>query len=119
MIEFSEGTSTLRSNGLTGRIYADAFHPTQIKDKAIIASTETWHRMPAAAYRQIETLFPCEIHGSNHIGNVRGLNDQQWPAILHRVIDSAGLVIVVIGRINQRAAKRSRQVFQFTRVSMV
>jgi hypothetical protein len=100
MVEFSESASALRPNRPTGWIYADAFHPTEIKNEAIIASAETRYRVPTSAYRQIETLFPCKIYSGDHIGNIRRLNDQRWPAIMHGIIDCARLVIPVIGRMN-------------------
>jgi hypothetical protein len=119
MIEFSEGAATLRPNCPTGWIYTDAFHPTEIKDEAIIASAKTGHRVPAAAYRQVETLFPCEVHRGDHIGNIRRLNNQCWPAIMQGIIYSACLVITVIGRMNQRTAKRALKVFKIASVDMV
>jgi hypothetical protein len=59
--------------------------------------------MAAAPNRDAHIMFPGEMYGRHHVGDIGALGNQTRLAIDHRVIHFALFVVTRVGRLNQIA----------------
>ena len=52
----------------------------------------------AAAHGEIESVLAGEVHGSDDVADLLGLQDRQRPLVEHAVVDHARLVVAFVLR---------------------
>ncbi len=97
------------------RVDLDPLHRGQIEDDAIVNRSEPGNVMPAAAYGKVRFVLARKVHDGDHVGDIHAPDDERRPAVDHRVVDGARLVVALVARPDQLPAY---QPFQCRRVEL-
>ena len=85
-VDISPQGATLHANHALVEVDVDAAHALEREQHPAINAREPRHRVPATADGEEQSLFAREVHGVNHIGRARGLDDDRWMAGVHQVV---------------------------------
>src|SRR5574338_486651 len=68
----------------------------QVDDQAAIDGAEAGHAVAPATNRQVEAGVAGSTDHGHHVGRIYALDDRAGSAVVHDVVDGAGLVVVGI-----------------------
>jgi len=93
-----------------GGIDADAFHRGEIDEQSAVADAVAREAVSAAAHRDLQSMRPRKIDGSDDIGCAAAAGDQSRPPVDHAVPNLACRVVGVVTRTQQCAAQTGAEV---------
>lgn len=68
----------------------------QVDHHAAVVGTESGRAVPASLDGQVQSGVPGEVHRSDDIGNLLGLDDHLRMLVEHAVVNGSGLVVTGI-----------------------
>ena len=105
MIDVAPLATPFHANGARGRVDADTTHRRKVDYQAVVAGAETAAVVPAAPHGQQQRMLAREVHGCDHVRDIRATRDQPRALRNHRVVDLARIVIGGVARLDERSPK--------------
>ena len=93
VVQVAPGTTALCPDGALLRIDPDPSHPAEVEDEPIVAGPKAGDAVAAAPHGQQNPVLASELDRCHHVPYPRGADDQRGPAVDHRVVDTACLII--------------------------
>jgi hypothetical protein len=97
-VEVTPGGAALGPRPLARRVDPDAAHAREVDDHAVVDRAEPRDAVGAAADGQIEVVLTGEVDRRDDVARVRRPDHGSRPAVDHRVVDLAGVLVARVVR---------------------
>ena len=99
MIHVARRATGLDAHCPRGRVDANAAQRGEIDHEPVVAGSEPWPVVGAAPDGQQQVIVASEMHGGDHVGDIRAAHDEPGVTVDHAVVDATGLIVIgVLGR---------------------
>ena len=98
VVEVSPRGPGIGTSGLVPRIDMHGAHLRHVDDEAAVVRPESGPAVHAATHGKVEPMLPGEVHGSDDVADLLGLQDRQRPLVEHAVVYRARLVVALVLR---------------------
>jgi hypothetical protein len=104
VVDVAEQRAAEHARDLRHRVDDHAAHAREVDDEPVVDAAQARAVVSAAADRQRQALAARVPDGGDHVGRVGTAGDQRRPAIDHRVVERATLVVVGVAWRGEGAA---------------
>src|SRR5262245_20329863 len=110
VIDVALGAAWPDPHRAAGRIDPHTLHGGEVDNQSVVARTEPRAVVAAAANGDEQAVVASEVHGADDIRYIGAVRDQARALVDHAVIERTGLVVALIGGLDDLAAQSGLEI---------